>query len=347
MNVMPDISELHAIWNRKDNRIIFFLFLCVGMMLATVFYYMVHPVFSSDRMQLHLQIIEGTAPSPYRYRLLIPVIAHGIYWLFRQIPFLSNPQAFDLAYWSLEALMMSATLIGVYGLLRLWYQRLTALFGALFAALTIPMTFINQYYQPWSYAEVLLLILMVFAAKRKSNLAAAFIVLFASFNRETGFLTVIVYFLINFDLSEFFAGIRGKKLLVDWKHIGWTAIYALIWLGVFLGLRFWRGSAQAVISIADIIQSNFSGFALWKALLNWLLFYNLFWLWAAKGYRYAAKEVRQLTIILPVYFVLIGIWAVWIEVRLLMPLFIVILPLGCAYIEKKILPELAGFSIHE
>lgn len=344
---MPVISDLLVAWKQKENRIIFWFFLFAGMMLATVFYYMVHPFFASARMQLHLQIIEGTAPSPYRYRLLFPAIAHVVYWLFRHIPLLSPSQAFDLAYWSLETVMISATLIGVYALLRLWYQRQTALFGALFAALTIPMTFINQYYQPWSYTEVLLLILMVFAAKRKSNLVAAIIVLFASLNRETGFLSVIVYFLINFDIGVFFSGIKEKKLLVDWKHVGWTATYAVTWLGVFLGLRFWRGSAQAVISIADIIQTNFSGFALWKALLNWLLFYNLFWLWAAKGYRYAAKEVRQLAIILPVYFVLIGIWAVWIEVRLLMPLFIVILPLGCAYIEKEILPELTGILIHE
>jgi hypothetical protein len=57
----------------------------------------------------------------------------------------------------------------------LWYQRLTALFGAFFACTDHSHDVINQYFRLGLMLKYLL-ILMVFAAKRKSNLAAVFLV---------------------------------------------------------------------------------------------------------------------------------------------------------------------------
>jgi hypothetical protein len=68
--------------------------------------------------------------------------------------------------------------------------------------------------------------------------------------------------------------------------------------------------------------------------MNGSLFLGGFWLFAVLGFRFAPRLVRQAALIVPLYLVVIAIWGVWNEVRLLMPLYPVLIPLGMSFIWR-------------
>ncbi|MBI4720092.1 MAG: hypothetical protein HY770_02465 [Chitinivibrionia bacterium] len=100
------------------------------------------------RMELHSQIIDKTAPSPYRYRILVPYAAEGLAGALE--PALGRDRAFLAAYGAIEAASIIALVLILYSLCVQFFAPLPSLLGALTANLSLVVALRDHYFQPWS-----------------------------------------------------------------------------------------------------------------------------------------------------------------------------------------------------
>jgi hypothetical protein len=310
------------------------LLLSVALALALTHYTVIDRPFLDARFQLHNQIIDGTAISPYRYRVLIPFAAEGLIGLLKTLG-LPAWRAFSLGYGLVEGGLITVLLASMFLYLRQWFGWGLSVGGVLAVAVVFPLTLLDQYLQPWTYLETALLALTLASARsRHKELLGAVCVLLASLNRETGIFAALGYLLVTFDFERFFSGLRVRRLDVDWRSLLTGAGLGLIWLVVFLGLRAWRGSAAQILTMSELWAANTQPAALLKAGLNWLAFTGFLWMFALPGLRAAPVFFRRLAWLLPFYLLTVLAWGLWSEVRLLLPLYVILLPPGLFTVDR-------------
>ena len=280
------------------------------------------------RFALHQAIIEGTAPSPYRYRILVPFIAEPF---IRYSPTSNYKEAFVLTYEIYDLLAIFFLLAALFIWLKNWFTREQALTGVLFVAATMPIALKNHYFQPWSLLEAALLTTALLAIYRKRHWLLAFIVLLASLNRETGVFIPLAFLLASVDLGR----LLRLKNKIDWKPIMLFAGYLLLWAAVFFGNRYFRGTAPPIETVEGLWARNTTRDWLYLTFVNGSLFLGGFWVFAVFGFRYAPAFIRRVALIIPAYLVTVMLWGVWYEVRLLMPLYPVLLPLGLSFVFRQ------------
>lgn len=118
------------------------------------------------RYDMHRAIVEGTAPSPERFRILVPWALDPI---IKAASSITDPQhAFRRVYFAFHVAALTALLAGVYAYCRLWYSRDRALIGALIAGSVLRLVLrMGEYWDfspipehgwftPWSLLEPVL-----------------------------------------------------------------------------------------------------------------------------------------------------------------------------------------------
>ncbi len=273
------------------------------------------------RFDLHHQIIQATAPSPYRYRVLAPFAAEWLINLF-SVDFPAE-KAFLLAYAFYDWIAILLSLVSLFFWLRIWFENEPALIGVLFVASTMPIAFQDHYFQPWSLLEPALFSLSLLAMYRRNFWLLAASVLLASLNRETAvFLPLAFLMTIQGENSQ-----RMQSML-------WSGVLLLIWAAVFFGLRYFRGNASHVETVAGLLAQNITPRSLFYAFFNSSLFLGGFWIFVVAGFRYAATFLKKASLVIPFYLLTVLIWGIWQEVRLLLPLYPFLLPLGLSFLYR-------------
>lgn len=154
----------------------------------------------------------------------------------------------------------------------------------------------------------------------------ALLVFLASLNRETG------AFLVVFYAAAMFPRHREPRVRV------WGAVYAVITIAVFVGLRLWLGEAehlaggiggtwaQNLLQLTDPPPSN--------GVLNQVIFVPLLYL-AARNYRCLPALLQRLVIASAFVFAFTLAWALWNEVRAFyLPIWGILLP-AALYRERS------------
>jgi len=290
------------------------------------------------RLTLHQQILAGTAPSPYRYRMLAPLSAE---LLRRVLNILGARQAFLLAYAIYDLVAILFSLIALYLWVRRWFSWELSLIGVLFIASTMPIALQNHYFQPWSLLEAGFFSLALLAIRAKRYGCLALLVLLATLNRETAVFIPLTLFVAYLE----FPGVSSRQ---DWKPLLLSLALLLEWAMVYGALRCLQGNAPHGLTVQALLTKNLSRINLLLALVHGGLFFGCFWLFVILGYRDAPPFVRRAARVLPLYLLAIAIWGVWYEVRLLMPLYPFLLPLGVSFLQHKLrtLPSAEGRSLH-
>lgn len=316
------------------------LLLAIALPLALAHYTFIDRVYLDARITLHAQIIDGSAESPYRYRVLVPFVAEGL------IRFLQGPlglpgwRAFLYAYGLVDAGLITLLIASLFAYLRRWFSWGLSMAGVLGLAAVFPLTLFEQYFQPWSYLEAALLLLTLVAAQsRRKALWGAVCVLLASLNRESGIFAALAFFFVTFDFGRLFTGLRQRALKIDWKGLLTAGGLGLIWLAVFWGLRAWWGSTPQIHSLAYLWQYNTQPHALLKAGIHWLAFIGSVTFLAFCGLRAAPGVFRRLIWLLPFYLFTILAWGIWSEVRLLLPVFVILLPSALSFVQRRMEKE--------
>lgn len=297
----------------------------------------------NDRMRLHVAIMHGIANSPYRYRVLYPLVTSTVMHFLPPISFIEVHTLPDMPYsnnsfdkitlkfiqtWYLIDttsffLIFLATYFFLEGL-SVGYKIL----GSYLAYNAVNAVLIRHSYQPWSLFEGFLFPFAFLVASKINRINQkkllsiyAVIIVVASFNRETG-IFIAIFFLIKTLLE------KNRKLIFI------SALYFLLSLSILIGLRIVRGAAPDEISIAQIYYGNVSmgGINLFK-FESWNMFL-LFWVPAFLGFFFFWKKLLPYLILLVLYIPFFLIFGIWGEMRLFIPVMSIFIFSGLLYIQK-------------
>lgn len=313
---------------KKIDLSVLILILSVSAVIAYGYFNRVDRPNFESRLELHNQIIAGTAPSPYRYRILVPFVGEVFTKALSVV--LSVQASFLLAYAIYDLLAVSFLLVTLFFWLRTWFNREQALIGVLFVAGTMPIALQDHYFQPWSLLEAGFFSAALLAIHRQRYWLLVSLVALASLNRETA-LFIPLAFLLTIDMK----GLLNTRNKNELKPILLFGSLFLIWTAVFLGLRYFLGSASHIETIEGLLARNISKGSLFYTFLNGSLFLGGLWVFAFFGFRYAPYFIKRVALIIPLYLLTVMVWGVWREVRLLMPLYPVLVPLGLSFLYHQ------------
>jgi hypothetical protein len=336
----PSTPLSSGISHLRLDRHMVWIILWVAIVLTHVYtqYFLFH---SMDlQVGYELQIVNGQAESPYLYRVLMPAFFNiglrlgqymvgpdyiGGFWAFQQISFL---------------LFFFIYLYSYYKLLLKWFTNEQSLIGVLFVAVVLPVTFYDHFFQPWSIPEAAFVMLALLMIYHRKHLWLSVIVFFASLNRETAIIIPIAYFVLHMDLGKLAKGrppISLKALIIGCS-------YLIIWLAVFLGLRWLRGIPQSqALTLQQIFAHN--RMMADVAVTRILILFGPLLIFAVRGFRTAPQFWRRLILLIAVYLIPIAIFGIWHEVRLLMPILPMVVGLALTYLfptnhERRLEPPL-------
>jgi len=308
---------------------IFAIVLSVSAVLAYIYFRQVGRPYLAERLELHDQILRGTAESPYRYRVLVPFVGEALTRALGAV--LPGDRAFLLAY-ALYDLAAIFFLLGVlYRYLRAWFSNEQALVGVLFAAATMPMALRDHYFQPWSILEAGLFAAGLLCVRDKRYRLLALVVALASLNRETA-VFIPLAFLCAFVGAK---GEDGANRPSGAKAALLFGGYVAIWAAIFFGLRAFLGDAPRVVTVEELLARNTNAAAIFRSVMRVALIFGAFWIFAVAGFRRAPGFVQRTALLAPPYLAVIALWGVWHEVRLLMPLYAIVIPLGLSFLYRE------------
>ncbi len=314
------------------------ILLSIAAVLAlTYFSYIERPNLEA-RQTLHRQIIEGTAPNPYRYRVLAPwvvnFLAEALSWA---VPVLSRtllaPEAsetagaFLLAYFIFDLVAIFTALSALFRLVSQWFSRDQALLGTMFAAATMPVTFRDHYFHPWSLLEIGLFCWGLLAIYQRRHWWLAAVTLLGAFNRETSVFIPLAFFFTTVELDW-----NRKSITMSRQNLLLTAAYFLLWLSVFTGLRYFLGHTAPIWTAQQSWRQNTDPRSAVKAIVLGSLFLGLFWIYAIFGYLHAPVFIRKAAFIIPFYAAVLFVFGLWYETRYLMSLYPLLIPMGLSYL---------------
>lgn len=274
------------------------------------------------RLNLHQQILDGTAPAPYRYRML-PAFLTECLASFLSL-WLSYRASVLVAYVVWDTLSLSVLVRGLHLYLRTFFPRRDAMIAVLFAAVTMPLAFRNHQYQPWSLLEPGLLSFALWGvAHRDLRIPVAAVVL-ASLNRETGLFvamwSVVAAFAPPATHAPRWWPVRNTCTVASLLGALSLLTVTVVWIV--------RGVAPGVITVSEVLSANLEPRALLRSAVQVSLFFGAFWVLACFGFRSAPVLIRRTAMLTPLYLAVIAIGGLWWEVRLLMTLYPVVLPLA-------------------
>jgi len=315
--------------NGRREWVIFAIIFSVAAVLAFGYYVHVGRPNLAERIELHSEIIDGTAQSPYRYQVLVPFFAEIFIKAFSL--FLPHFKAFLLSYALYDLAAIFALLSILYIFFNHWFQRDHALIGVLFVAGTMAVALRHHYFEPWSLLEAALFSLGLLLIYRKRHWVLGIVILLAALNRETAVFIPLAFLFINIDLI----GILKGKARVDKRIVLLFSTYFLLCLIVFVGLRYVIGTAPHIHTVKELWAHNIEGVSLFRTIVSNGLFLGFFWIFAALGFRHAPRFIQNAALIIPLHLLLVIVYGVWYEVRLLMPLYAILIPLGLSYVFPR------------
>lgn len=248
---------------------------------ALTFYYILNVLLPKVEAAYaaHNQVLQGTAPSPYAYRVLSPWLIEWIYAGVAQQLIADKLRAFIVAEAVVAAAGLWLSLAALYRFLRMHHSPAVALAGLGVATYSIHTALRDHHYQPWSPPETALFAIALPLIERDRLLPLAILTAVATFNRETACFLVAIYGLYH-------AG--------DWhRRIPHVALLASVWAACYGALRLTIGHRPHVISLAEVIHLNFLPSRLAHTASAWFLFFGIFWVFFALGLRWIDRRWRR------------------------------------------------------
>lgn len=173
-------------------------------------------------------------------------------------------------------------------------------------------------YQPWSLLEVGFWALTLHLLVRRRERLILFLIAAATLNRETSLLNVVLTALVLLG--------RVLKRQITWRDALMLASAAgLVWGIVYGSVHLIQGDSVHVESIHGLWTRNLDELSTSIPLIGVMIAGML--VVACIGFVRSPFELRWATLSTIPYLILVGVYGVWIEVRLLLPLVVLLIPL--------------------
>jgi len=283
----------------------------------------------AQRLNLHREILAGTADSPYRYRVLAPVAAEFL----TRIAQLWTPdptRAFALGFRWFDLLAVWGSLVAAFWYFREFFTEAVALGAASLTGALMLIPLRDHFYQPWSLLEIGLLALGLVCIRRRWLGGFLLVVFLAALNREAAVLLVVAagagtYAEVRENPSQDGVSVLRKVAL-------WAGSALVVWGATMVSLRLLRGPATHVESVVALWARNTEAASLERAAVSLLLFLGPLWVLAVLGWRRSPSFVRWTAAMVPLQVALFAVFSLWHETRVLMPLYLVAIPLSLAFV---------------
>jgi hypothetical protein len=271
-----------------------------------------------EAFELFGQILNRSAPSPYAYRVLVPLLIKALGTPLSG--FLKPQTSFLVGYciYCLAAIEYSVAVL--FRMLRLWFDAKSALFGIAMYCLMFAVAARHEYFQPWSLIETGFYAGAIILGIRRHFGWALILTVVAALNRETGLFVALL----------FFAALPGDWF--DRKRILYLAALLGVWLVIFYGLRVTIGPRPAVDTISTCLHDNLMPTSMALTLTASAAFFAI-GMPAVLGWGSAPREIRRSTVILLLYAPLMILYGRWWEVRHWLPLACLLLPFAIGGIQ--------------
>lgn len=270
--------------------------------------------------ELFGQILNRSAPSPYAYRVLVPLVIKA---LGAPLSGLLTPQtSFLVGYcvYCLAAIEFSVVML--LRMLRLWFDARSALFGIAMYCFMFAVAARHEYFQPWSLIETGFYAGAIVLGVRRHFGWALMLTVVAALNRETGLFVALL----------FCAALPGDWF--DRKRTRYLAALLGLWLVIFYGLRVAIGPRPAVDTISACLHDNLMPISIALTLTASAAFFAIS-VPAVLGWGRAPREIRRCTVILLLYVPLMLLYGRWWEVRHWLPLACILLPFTIGGIQAS------------
>ncbi len=311
------------------------IILSISVAIAYSYFFRVDFPYRYERIELHRRILERTAESPYRYRVLVPYTADlSVRALAAFLPYRI---AFMITYAIFDLASIFSFLLILYYFCRLWFSREASMIGVLFVGATVSIALRDHYFQPWSILEAVIFSLALIVIYRNRRGLLYPLIVLASLNRETALFIPLAFVAANSTPGA----VTGKDGGLNGKDLIFAAGLLSVWLALFLAVRSSTGNTTHIYSLGELWAKNTSARSILKAVVNNAAFLGAFWIFAFNGFRKAPLFVRRVGLLLPVYLILILVFGVWYEVRLWMPFYPVFIAAALSFLFGE---EIAGKS---
>ena len=196
----------------------------------------------------------------------------------------------------------------------------------------MPLTFAEPY-QPWSLLEPGLISLSLFLIHEKRYYYLLTILFLATLNRATAVFIPMIFFLVHLDFKS---GVKTWVRNFFKKYFFKIAALFLVWIGVRQGLLFYLGAGSGMLNpVREIFMRNINGEYLRMALIKISMFFGFCWVFAILGYKNAPTFIKRASWVIPIYLCVIGVWGLWIEIRLLTSLYPLLTALMLSFVYPK------------
>jgi len=267
------------------------------------------------RFGFHSQILEGTAASPYNYRVLVPWATEALTRAISATTPVSETSAWQFAYVAYDLVALSLFLYTLFVLLCRFHPPPLALAGVFFCAALLPISLRNHYYQPWSLIEAWFFCWALLLSHRGRFGILLALTAVAALNRWSAALIPVIYLLGALEpdwlRQRQFQRIGG----VLWRF----GALAAVAVATLFAVRRFQGAQDPIHTVQELWQHNTSAESLVVGTLHWLLFLGAGWGLALWGARRADPFLRRQLLFVPLYLLPVLLYGVWVEVRLLMP----------------------------
>lgn len=272
-------------------------------------------------------IVNGTAPPPYRFRILLPYVGlaleHAAGWIIRS-PYWQHL----IAYGTITLATFAGIFVLFRGLLERWFPRPGPLIGCLLLAAVIPLSITGL------YADGDFVVLLVYVAGLR-----------LMEGRRDGWVPVLVgvgtliraqcVFLVVFHVLHLLARgeLRAKRKAVA-AGLGFVA-----WAVVFLWLRAGSGNVSTPFTWSGHLAANFEPYVLVRTVLPiWIAEVGGLGLLCAVAYRASNRFFRLALWALAVYAALFALNGLLWEMAKFLPAFLILIPMALQPLTGRYVP---------
>src|SRR5215467_6165799 len=290
--------------------VVYWLAIWLSAMLTYDYYSRIEDPFMDARMTLHHEIVSGTAPYQYRYRLLVPTAAEGLARAFQRAPLVSyrpivpplaySKRAFVLAYGALNFAGLAILFWSVGELVAQLFDSELSWLAVALSAILVSFTFRNHYYHPWSFWEGALYGVGLLLIHQRRLWLFAGLSLVGLMNRETSVFLILMLF------ATAFPNYRSREMRFA---IGTLAA----WVAGFFLLHYFVGYRPSTFLLETALAGNRAN--AWFALLLNGLMVGIVSPLILRGMATGPRLIRRAALVLPLYFGLLLVIGYWWEIR--------------------------------
>ena len=319
--------------SKKGLVIVFLLAASIGAVLTYNYFTFFELEYIDQRLELHHEILDGKAPSPYNYRLLVPLLTESFAQIVSSVESISYQNAWLTAYLLYDFVFITLFLFTLFLFLQQWHNPSISLVGMLFCAALLPISLRDHYFQPWSLIEAWIFVTALLAAFKGRFYLLLGLTVLASLNRVTGLFIPFVYLFGTLDIKAVLKRQFDRDMFNTlFKFIG----LVLISIGIAVALRYVQGVKGHIHTVGWLWDGNTSFSGLILSSIHLILFAGIVWVFAVMGIGKADTFTRQEALLIPVYLIPIILFGIWKEVRLLLPLYPIIISLALFYIRDEL-----------